>query len=256
MKSKLVTQTYGIRKIGLALALGFAMTAAAGIEVNAATVVTLQNPTSAGSHSIWANSWNPAHALSDTFLYDPNFDYYSITPSQSQNSTVPITQGNPTQYYDEHFLSHQTNGSNWWGVDVALASGQSLDFLDIWGRTDDLGGYDRAQGLTITFFSGTGQSGSVLGSFVGFDVVPMSSTGAHGEFYSRFNVSSAVFSEASRAQIQSLRIEKTNNNYLLLSEVRAGGNAIPEPSSMLLAACCGLGLAGLRRRNSLRNERG
>ena len=127
----------------------------------------------------------------------------------------------------------------------------SLDFLDIWGN--EAADWDRYKNLTLSFYTSTDATGTPIATsglfspdYNGTNIDPT---------FGRFDVTALIADAATRATIQSFRIDKVgSSDYLELFEVRAAGSALstpgtaPEPSTLILAALSFVGLVGRRRR--------
>lgn len=166
----------------------------------------------------------PSDVLDDIFTYNPDLNYtnYASIP----NDFVPRTAWNGG---DTLFIGANNDADNFWGADVSLSSGQTLDFLDLWGRSDYAGlEQTRHQALVIKFYNAPGGAaggGTVLGTSTEYSgVTPKAANNANGSAYGRFDVTS-LLNAAQRGQVQSFEISHGPtqlNDYLLLTEVRAG----------------------------------
>jgi hypothetical protein len=199
--------------------------ALAATSANAAVIVPLSN--GFGGAAAWGTTAGP---LTDGFSYNPD-NPTSTSPNQSWGGS-----------WAQLFHSQNSDAGNYWGAEVTTGGTISLDHLDIWA-TSAATVEARSRDLVFSFYTSTDATTGLLGtssSWSGVSDTP--------EAYGRFDVSTVIASAATRATIQSIRIDHTagSTEALALLEVRGAGTAIPEPSS---AALLGLGgLALLRRR--------
>lgn len=167
----------------------------------------------------------PGNLLNDGFAYDPNLPYFAT--AALPGGTLPDTGFSAAA----SFISGSATADRFWQTDVSLA-GESLDFIDLWGRTNAAAGEDgRHQNLTFSFFSGAGGGGSLLGTSSPFDPSGQTQSVA-GSAYGRFDVSS-VLNASQRAQVGSFRIDQpaapAPNQFLLLQEIRAASGTPISP---------------------------
>ena len=166
----------------------------------------------------------PSDLLDDPFTYNPDLNYatYASVPT----GFLPDTRWNGG---DTVFIASNDDASNYWGADVTLTAGQTLDFLDIWGRTDYAGAeQSRHQSLVISFYNAPARRPAAArcsarsSEYSG--VTPKAAGNPIGSAYGRFDVTS-LLNATERAQVQSIEISHgpTNlNDYLLFAEVAQG----------------------------------
>lgn len=198
-------------------------------QAQAAENVPLSNPIGGTSFSTEV----PAGVLNDPFDYNPNTDYtnWANLPASSLPETRDIGSA--------LFLSINTDADNWWGADVNLPADTSLEFLNLWGRSDYAGAPEpnseksRHQGLTISFYDNVAGTGNLLGQVMTYNGISARNGApgtphSPGSAYGRFDVALAVPDEADRKLIRSLIIgqDAGDTDYLLLSEVRAASGTI------------------------------
>lgn len=179
-----------------------------------ATAVPLSNAFSSAT----SFGTSPGNLLSDPFAYDPNLPYFDPQAVAS----LPATGFLPSNA----FVTEPPADPRFWGADVTLSGAETLDFVDIWGRTGAAPGEnERHQGLTFRFFSGTGGTGALLGTSSPFDGVTDQNGAELGSAYGRFDVSS-VLNDTQRGMIGSFTITHAlfppPNELFVLQEVRAG----------------------------------
>ncbi len=209
--------------------------AAAHPEANAATSVTLSN---SGGGAAWPGAAavsTPSDLLNDPFTYNPNIDFvdYANVPA----GFFPNTAWNGG---DTLFIAANNDADNWWRADVTLTSGQMLDFIDIWGRSDYAGTEQgRHQSLSISFYNAPGGStggGTLLGTSLEYSgVSAKAANNANGSAYGRYDVTS-LLTPTQRGQVQSFEIThgaSNLNDFLLLTEVRAGMGTAAAPFPVL-----------------------
>lgn len=196
------------------------------------SVVNLLNPQSPTNFPF--SSGGPVAALNDPFFYDPEIDYADPVFLNSAQQRIDIPQTAFAGRSSDFFISARNGGlnsgtdaTNFLNVDVSFTLGQSLDFLDFWGRTDHagVGEEDRHQDLTITFYDqpgGSAGSGSILGSIANYDgVTAKDASNTPGSAYGRLDVAS-LLSAADRSQVASFEIDHVGSNtFLLFAEIRA-----------------------------------
>lgn len=205
--------------------------AVAPTSAEAATAVTLVNP---GGGAPWpgaATVSSPADVLNDPFTYNPNINFANLAVIPA--GYLPNTAWNGA---DTLFIANNNNADNFWRTDVTLGSGQTLDFIDIWGRSDYAGAeQSRHQALTISFYNAPGGSvggGALLATSPEYSgVTAKAPNNANGSAYGRFNVA-GLLNAPQRAQVQSFEIThgpSNLNDFLLLTEIRAGSGAVTPP---------------------------
>lgn len=212
-----------------ALASAGAIFALAASSLNAAVVVSLTTPTGGTPYSTPGYQSFAGNVLNDPFAYNPNALAGSVVPDQSD----------PDQSFNAMFLTTNNDAQNFWTASLAMAGGDTLSFLDVWGRDDYAGSeQSRHQSLTITLSNGVNSWTSAAWSGVSARTASPSSFG-------RFDFGSAGVTNGLLASATSIRIDHVagNNDYMLLAEVRAV--AVPEPGMTILG---GFGLFGLLRR--------
>jgi hypothetical protein len=182
----------------------------------------------------WAGTGGEASVstavISDPFAYNPD-DPTSVSPEQrwfvdASRSTVFLTQGNDAQ--------------NYWSATVSLPTGGSLQFLDVWGRTDYAGAeQSRHQDLVITLSDGVTTWSST--SWSGVSAAPSS--------YGRFDFTTAGVTGSLLTTATTITIGHSDgsSDYLLLAEVRAGGT-VPETGALAVFPLVAGGLLSLRKR--------
>jgi hypothetical protein len=144
---------------------------------------------------------NPADLLSDPFAFDPNMPT-SIAPDQTWPTGLFLTQNNDAQ--------------NYWECDIDLSNGATLQFLDVWGRSDIGAEVVRHRDLIITLSNGVDSWSSA--PWNGVSNTPTS--------YGRFNFTTAGVTPASllqNATFLSIDHSPGSGEFLLLAEVRASG---------------------------------
>ncbi len=211
-------------------------------NTQAGTIVDLSNGVGGDGGNFGSGSGSAV--IDDAFTYNPDADYTDLSGSGPTQPTTGFGAGS--------YISINNDGVNFWTADVTLDSGETLDFLDIWGRTAYAGVEEsRHQNLAIIFFDGAGATGSVLGTSPAYSGVSAHNEAQQqGSAYGRFDVST-VLTATQRGQVASFTIDQTvATEYLLLAEVRAGSAVIPEPSSITLLVFGLLGLVVRRRRKS------
>lgn len=203
--------------------------AATCLSANAATVIIPTSPTGGTPYN--ANTL-PSYAVTDGFAYDPD-NPTSTSPDQSDG-------GGGTS---SAFLSANNDAQNYWSATVAVPSGETLGYMDYWGRI--VAGADhsvdsRHQDLVITLTDGSsntwvsaawsGVSGGASGSYGRMDFSTASGTGT-----------------VDLTDIVNIRVDHSSGNtdYLHVAELRLA--SVPEPSSAALLGLSGLALI-LRRR--------
>lgn len=195
--------------------IGIGKTHAHGVAID----LSLSDPV--GSAAQFGTS--AANLLSDPFAYDPNLPYFETAALPA--GTVPDTAFSPPA----SFVSGSATTDRFWQADVTLG-GATLDWVDIWGRTNAGSGEDgRHQNLTLSFYSGSGASGALLGTSGLFDPTGQVA-GVAGSAYGRFDVST-ILNASQRSQVGSFRIDQSAapapDQFLLLQEVRAA-SGVPE----------------------------
>lgn len=211
----------------------------------AASEILLSNPQSP-TNSPFATG-GPTASLNDGFDYDLQVDYGSpsFLAGASQGIDIPITAYGSSN--NATFMSFRdgtqnigTDPTNFLSVDVSLSQGQSLDFIDLWGRTDYTGAEEnRHQDLTISFFDGPGGSagsGGLLGVVAGFDgVTPKDVDNTPGSAYGRLDLTS-IISTLDRSTVRSFEIDHVGSDkFMLLQEIRATSfdGILPGPRPVL-----------------------
>jgi hypothetical protein len=194
-------QTKTILPLAAAMA-AFAMTTSANADV----VVPLSN---AFGGTVWFGS--PDGPLTDGFSYNPD-NPTSTSPNQLWGGS-----------WAQLFHSQNGDANNYWGAQVTTGGTISLDHLDIWA-TSAATVEARSRDLVFSFYTSTDATTGLLGtssSWSGVSDTP--------EAYGRFDVSTVIADAATRATIQSIRIDHTAGStlYLALLEVRAAGAAVP-----------------------------
>lgn len=194
-----------------------------------AGVISLPLSGATGGTPQAANNNSPNNLLNDGFAYDP-----AVGSPPAPNQTNP----NPSQNL---FLTQNNDANNWWQALIAIAPGQSLEYLDVWGRNPvNLNEEPRHKDLVITLSDGVN--------------APWVSSPWDGvvspEMYGRFDFAAAGAPAALLTSATSVRIDHSDgsNQFLLLAEVRAAGSEVPEPAGAALTLL-GLGaLVAFRRR--------
>ena len=198
----------------------------------AVSEVELLNPQSPTNMPF--SSGGAAAAINDTFTYNPIGDDYtdpSFLNSAQQGIDLPITTygSNPQAIFMSFRDGDQnigTDSTNFLTVDVNLNTGQTLDFLDIWGRTDYSGAEeDRHQNLEIRFYDesgGSSGSGALLGYVTDFDgVTAKDGANTPGSAFGRLEVAS-ILNMTQRSEVASVEIDHVGSStFLLLAEIRA-----------------------------------
>jgi hypothetical protein len=202
---------------------------------DAATAVSLTNPAGGAAWPGAAAVSTPADLLNDPFTYNPNINFvdYASVPA----GFLPNTAWNGG---DTLFIAANNDADNWWRTDVTLSAGQTLDFIDIWGRSDYAGAEQgRHQALSISFYNAPGGAsggGSLLGTSLEYSgVSAKAANNANGSAYGRYDVTS-LLNAAQRGQVRSFEIThgpSNLNDFLLLTEVRAGTGAASAPFPVL-----------------------
>lgn len=195
------------------------------LESQTAFAVSIEIPLANATGSQAQFNTSPDNALNDGFNYDPNLPYFS--PTSIPAGSLPDTNFGVTTSW----LTGTDSSSRFWEADVTLG-GSTLDWIDVWGRANAAPGQDgRHQSLTLSFFSGTGGGGSLLGASSLFDPseqVP----GVPGSAYGRFDVAS-VLNSSQRSQVGSFRIDQpamlVPDQFMLLQEVRAASGEPVSP---------------------------
>jgi hypothetical protein len=206
-------------------------------SANAAVMLTLSN---AGGGATWDAS---SHHLPEALLNDA-FAYNADSPTSTSPNHAYVYQGT------HNYLTKNEDAENYWFAQVTTG-GNSLDSLDIWGN--DFATHEatisRAQDLVISFYTTTDATGPTIATSAPFDGVSWNGDNANPT-HGRFDVTSLISDAATRATIQSLRIDHSSGNtdYLELYEVRAAGSAVPEPTTTALLGLGGLALIFRRRK--------
>ncbi len=224
-------------KTTMSLAAAMGTLAFTATSANAAVMLTLSN---AGGRATWdANH----HHLPEALLND-GFSYDADSPTSTSPNHAYVYQGT------HNYLTKNQDAENYWFAQVTTG-GNSLDSLDIWGNdfATHAGTASRAQDLVISFYTTTDATGPTIATSAPFDGVTWNGDNANPT-HGRFDVTSLISDAATRATIQSFRIDHSSGNtdYLELYEVRAAGSAVPEPSTFALFGLGGLALFLRRRR--------
>ncbi len=209
--------------------------AASHRAADAATAVPLTNPSGGAAWGGATTVSFPIDLLNDPFTYNPNVNFvdYANVPA----GFLPTTAWNGA---DTLFIAANNDADNYWRTDVTLTGGQTLDFIDIWGRSDYAGAEQgRHQALAISFYNAPGGSaggGTLLGTSLEYSgVTAKAANNANGSAYGRYDVTS-LLNPTQRGQVQSFEIThgpSNLNDFLLLTEVRAGAGGAAAPFPVL-----------------------
>ena len=163
-----------------------------------------------------------------------------VTGSSANRYAAPVFSGGNGLAFGDANGVDTTNyiqvGTSVPNGSATLSFGASEQYLGLlWGSVD---AYN-----TLTFYSGTGGTGSVVGTLTGSNLPSSGVNGnqtASGTVYVNINSSTAF---------QSI-VATSSTNAFEFDDVAFGPNQIPEPLSLAILGSGLIGIAGFRRRSS------